>query len=116
MCGIVILILTGLPGTCFPTVNPEIGLDKVAHLLMYAGFAFATLWGYRASYAEKDKSSRIKALTITFFISIIFGALTEIMQETICYQRYGSIYDFAADAIGTIVGIAVFAFFYKKRK
>ena len=43
LCGIVILILTVLPGSMFPRVKPAIGLDKVVHILMYAGFTFACL-------------------------------------------------------------------------
>jgi hypothetical protein len=50
LCGIAILILTLLPGSLFPRVKPAIGLDKVAHILMYAGFAFACLWGYRSQF------------------------------------------------------------------
>ena len=74
LCGIVILILTGLPGSCFPTVKPTvIGLDKVVHMLMYAGFAYAALWGYRKPYAENGKSYRRKALWITLAVAAALG-------------------------------------------
>ncbi len=114
-CGIVILILTGLPGSCFPHVKPAIGLDKVAHIAMYAGFAFLSIWGYREPFSHKDKNGKRKSLILTFLISITFGALTEIMQETICYQRTGSVYDFIADVIGSLLGIAFFTFLQKKK-
>ena len=114
-CGIVILILTGLPGSCFPHVKPAIGLDKVAHIAMYAGFAFLLIWGYREPFSRKDKNGKRKSLILTFLISIAFGALTEIMQETICYQRTGSVYDFIADVIGSLLGIAFFTFLQKKK-
>ena len=108
-----ILLLTGLPGSCLPKVNPKIGLDKVGHLLMYLGFAFITLWGYRQQYQEKGKSYRRKALWLTLAISIVFGALTEIMQETIVTSRIGSVYDWIADIIGSIIGVIIFYFFYR---
>lgn len=115
LCGIVILILTGLPGSCFPHVKPAIGLDKVAHIGMYAAFAFLSVWGYRQQFTQKNKKGKQKALLLTFFISICYGALTEIMQETICYQRTGSVYDFIADVIGSLLGIAFFSFLQKKK-
>ncbi len=114
-CGIVILILTGLPGSCFPRVKPAIGFDKVVHVAMYAGFAFLSIWGYRDQYIQKSNKEKHKSLIITFLISISYGALTEIMQETICYQRTGSVYDFIADVIGSLLGIAFFAFLKKKK-
>lgn len=109
----VILLLTGLPGSCFPKVNPQIGLDKVGHLTMYLGFAFITLWGYRKQYQENGNSYRRKALWLTLAISIVFGALTEVMQETLIPSRIGSIYDWIADIVGSIIGVVLFYFFYR---
>ena len=114
-CGIVILILTGLPGSCFPHVRPAIGLDKVAHVAMFAGFAFLSIWGYRGQYAQKVRKGKRKSLILTFLVSITYGALTEIMQETICIRRTGSFYDFIADVIGSLLGIAFFVFLLKKK-
>ena len=114
-CGIVILILTGLPGSCFPQVKPAIGLDKVVHIAMYAGFAFLSIWGFREQFSQKDLDWKRKSLIIAFLISVLYGALTEIMQETICYQRTGSVYDFIADVIGSLLGIAFFVFLQKKK-
>lgn len=83
---------------------------------MYAVFAFACLWGYRKPYTEHNKKQRGNMLIWTTLISIAFGGLTEIMQETICINRTGSWYDFAADAIGTLFGILIFSVFYGKKK
>ena len=111
LCALVILVLTGLPGSCFPKVKPTIGLDKVAHLLMYLGFAFITLWGYRKPFQENGKSYRRKALWLTLAIGIVFGALTEIMQEKLVPSRIGSVYDWIADIIGSIIGVTAYYFF-----
>lgn len=83
---------------------------------MYAGFAFACLLGYRKTYTERSKNQRGIMLLWTALISIAFGGLTEIMQETICINRTGNWYDFAADAIGTLFGILIFSVFYGKKK
>ena len=114
-CAAVILLLTGLPGSVFPKVKPAIGLDKVVHLLMYLGFAFITLWGYRKPYKENGDYYRKKALWIVLAISVAFGGLTEIMQETLIPSRTGSVYDWIADVIGSILGVAIYYFFHRSR-
>ena len=116
LCGIIILILTGLPGSVFPHVKPILGLDKVAHLLMYATFAFLCIWGYRQPYQERGDQYRRKALIITCIISIAYGGITELMQEFFIHSRTGSWYDFLADAIGILLGISIFQHFFRKGK
>ena len=117
LCGIVILILTGLPGSLFPRVKPAIGLDKVAHVIMYAGFAFACLWGYRKQFVSNDLSYKKRAILLTIIISIAYGGLTEIMQETITVlHRSGDWRDLIADSIGTGLGILVFYLFFRRKK
>ena len=57
------------------------GLDKVAHLLMYATFAFLCLWGYRKQFISNGMAYRKEAILLAVVISIAYGGLTEIMQE-----------------------------------
>lgn len=116
LCGIVILILTGLPGSCFPHVKPVVGADKVAHAVMYAVFAFLCIWGYRQQFRDGDKAYRRKAFRLAAIVGIGYGALTEIMQETIVPKRTGDWFDFLADAIGTLVGLLAFHFFFGQKK
>jgi len=117
LCGIIILILTGLPGSLFPRVKPAIGLDKVAHILMYAGFAFACLWGYRKQFVSNGLAYQKRAILLTIIISIAYGGLTEIIQETITVlHRSGDWRDLIADAIGTVIGVLVFYLFFGKKK
>ena len=117
LCGIVILILTGLPGSLFPRVKPTIGLDKVAHVIMYAGFAFACLWGYRKQFVSNDLSYKKRAILLTIIISIAYGGLTEIMQETITVlHRSGDWRDLIADSIGTGLGVLIFYLFFRRKK
>ena len=117
LCGISILILTGLPGSLFPRVKPAIGLDKVAHVIMYAGFAYACLWGYRKQFVSNGLAYKKRALLLTVIISIAYGGLTEIMQETITVlHRSGDWRDLIADAIGTVIGVLIFYLFFRRKK
>ena len=116
LCGIVILILTGLPGSLFPRVKPIVGIDKVVHMLMYAGFAFACLWGYREQFVSNGSAYRKKAILLTLIISIAYGGLTEIMQEYLVPKRTGDWIDFLADSIGTGIGVLIFYLFFRRKK
>lgn len=116
LCGIVILILTGLPGSLFPSVKPSLGLDKIVHLIMYAGFAFACLWGYRKQFVSNGLAYKKKAILLAVVIGIAYGGLTEIMQEYLVPKRTGDWYDFLADCIGTALGAIVFYLFFRRKK
>ncbi len=83
---------------------------------MYAGFAFACLWGYRKQYASNGLAYRKKAIILTLFISIAFGALTELMQEYLVASRTGNWLDFLADSIGTGIGILAFSLFFHQKQ
>ena len=116
LCGIVILILTGLPGSLLPRVKPTIGIDKVVHIFMYAGFAYACLWGYRKQFVSNGLVYRRKAIILTVIISIIHGSLTELMQEYFIPKRSGDWFDFLSDIIGMGIGVLVFYLFFRRKK
>lgn len=111
----VILLLTGLPGSFLPHVKPVIGIDKVVHLLMYAVFTYATLWGYREPFMNNGKNYRRKAFWITLSLGIVYGALTEVMQEFLVPGRNGNMYDWLADVIGSIFGAIIAVFLLRDR-
>ena len=110
------MILTGLPGSLFPHVMPAIGLDKVVHVFMYAGFAFACLWGYRSQFISNGLAYKKRAISLAIVISIAYGGLTEMIQEYIVPTRTGDWFDFLSDCIGTGIGILVFWLFFRNRK
>ena len=113
-CAAVILLLTGLPGSLLPKVKPALGLDKLAHVLMYLALAFLCLWGYRKPFQERGTAYRRRACWLTLGIGIVYGALTEVMQEYLVPGRVGSVYDWLADLIGAVIGVLLFVFFFQK--
>ena len=116
LCGIVIMFLTVLPGSLFPHVKPVVGLDKVVHILMYAGFTFACLWGYRKQFVSNGLAYKKRAVLLAIVISIAYGGLTEMIQEHIVPTRTGDWFDFVADSIGTVLGALVFYLFFHRKK
>lgn len=117
ICGIIILILTGLPGSCFPTVPTFwqwLTPDKIVHLIMFGGLAVSIVWGYRDDYVA-DKTKRRRLVIIALLITIAYGGLTEHWQNVIFINRSGNIFDFSADAVGAILGVIIFKAAYKKK-
>lgn len=118
ICAAFIMLLMGLPGRCFPTVVnfwEWIGPDKIVHLLLFGLFSYLTLWGYRKQLLSVNGSSQIKALLFTLFLTILYGALTELMQKYVFVNRYGSYFDFLANSIGCVLGVIVFYLYLKKK-
>lgn len=114
--GIIILILTGLPGSCFKHGGLSLpGIDKVIHFAMFAFFAFASLWGFRKRLADYSKKHLLKVLCLMVVIGITYGVLTELMQHFLVNGREGSLYDLLADTLGTIVGTIFYALLQKKK-
>ena len=118
ICASIIMVLMGLPGKCFPTVVcfwDWLGPDKVVHLLLFATLSFISLWGYRTSLFDINYPHRNRLFIIISLISILYGGLTEILQKYLFINRYGSYYDFIADAIGCLIGIIIFHFLAQKK-
>jgi VanZ family protein len=48
------------------------------------------------------------------FVGMIFGFFTEVLQRYVFIGRNGNIFDFMADVLGTLLGLAVFLIFFRK--
>ena len=72
--------------------------DKVIHACL---FAMLTLAGYLA-YANYSKW--------LYTNLIIYGAITEIMQQMFTATRFASVYDWLADLIGVLLAVFVIKF------
>ena len=112
------MILCGLPGSCFPKVRAFwdwLGPDKIVHLVMFACFSLSIMFGYRKEYCEKGKAYRVNLQLITFIVSVLYAALTELLQAYVFIGRYSSIYDFFANVIGCVLGIFIFKIIFRKK-
>ena len=91
-------------------------MDKVVHIFMYATFAFLCIWGYRSQFIANGKAYRTRALILATIISILYGGITELIQEFLVPTRTGDWFDFLADSVGTLLGISAFGIFFRKKK
>jgi len=107
---IIILILTGLPANDFPDTSflniPY--LDKIIHLFLFFVFAFLLARGFTL----QSNIGWLKKyfLTLSLIFSILYGALTEILQYAIFTGRTSDIIDFFFDIFGGCAGILFFIF------
>ena len=115
---IFIMVIMGLPGNYFPKVVSFwdwLGPDKVIHLIVFGMLSYSMLWGYRKKSLSHDVRYIKKSFLLTLLLSVSYGALTELMQKYVFINRFGSIYDFIADAIGCVLGAIVFFLYFLKK-
>lgn len=115
---IFIMVIMGLPGNYFPKVVSFwdwLGPDKVIHLIVFGMLSYSMLWGYRKKILSHDVRYIKKSFLLTLLLSVSYGAITELMQKYVFINRFGSIYDFIADAIGCVLGAIVFFLYFKKK-
>lgn len=115
---IFIMVIMGLPGNYFPKVVSFwdwLGPDKVIHLIVFGMLSYSMLWGYRKKILSHDVRYIKKSFLLTLLLSVSYGALTELMQKYVFINRFGSIYDFIADAMGCVLGVITFFYYYKKK-
>ena len=118
ICGVIILILTTMPGSCFPTVKSFwqwLGPDKIVHLIMFGSLSFLIPFGYREKYCRDAKSFGKRLLWLSCLLSTAYGGATELLQKIPALRRSGSVYDFLADVIGCLLGVFIFKMIYKKK-
>ena len=112
------MVLMGLPGKYFPTVVSFwdwLSPDKIVHFILFSSLSFLSAWGYRNYLKKYSHPYKNKLLLTIILLTIAYGGLTEILQKYIFINRYGSIYDFIADAIGCVLGVIVFFYYFKKK-
>jgi VanZ family protein len=101
--GLIILVLTGIPGQMIPHVPSFLDLfapDKLVHLFIFGIFTFTLLRGF----LQEAGISFVHAGILALLISFALGGITEILQAYVFINRQGSIYDFIADGVGSILG------------
>lgn len=93
-----ILVAVTVPASTVPTGPPDIGIDKVAHLIMFAGFG--VLWMYALT-----SWSRSRALWIVGGAGLALAVGSELFQHTVLATRQGSFYDGVANVLGLALGM-----------
>ncbi len=105
--GVFIFVVISMPAKAIP----ESGLlniphfDKIVHTTLYLVFAFFLCVGF---YYLNNIELKSAGIIVVLFVGFSYGALTEIMQHYFFESRDGNFFDFAANAIGVLLGVLAF--------
>lgn len=114
---ILILLLTGLPGSYFPSITSFwdwLKPDKVVHVFVFGVQAFLLLTAFHEQYLLSK--NRFIYPTAILSVTIVFALLTEVLQAYVFIGRNGNVYDFIADVVGVGVGLLAYILLFKKKK
>ena len=104
-----IIFLSLLPPSQFPKITLFPGIDKLIHLLMYAGLGWLIMWAFYKEHLSKPTR-------VFIFLSVpIWGALMEFMQLFMHQGRSFSWVDILANLAGAILGVLVFKWMEKQK-
>lgn len=106
-----ILVLCLVKFNKLPSVQVS-GVDKYVHFTFH--FTFTLLWGFYNRLCLGQWV--LKSCLIIVCLSIGYGILIEILQETFTQTRKADIMDVAANAAGAIVAFLVLVFWKAKSK
>src|SRR5512135_1243280 len=102
---IVILILTGTPGGYIPKVSTLVELfepDKLVHLFIFGILYILLAFGVEKQPKSGGNVARIRILIL--LACVLYGGITELLQEYCFTDRTGSWADFIADCAGILFG------------
>ncbi|MCX6282283.1 MAG: VanZ family protein [Bacteroidetes bacterium] len=102
--GLIILILTLMPGNAIPRVPlwiDRLHPDKLVHLFIFAVFTFLLIKGF----GKKDNPVFVRNFPMVWaiMISLFIGGATELLQGWVIPLRTADWKDFFADTFGTMV-------------
>jgi VanZ family protein len=88
------------------------GVDKYVHATLH--FVFTLFWGSYISL--KQNEIKIPKILRVVMLSILYGIVIEILQETTTTTRNADILDVLANFTGTLSALAVFILLKKKKQ
>ncbi len=90
--------------TNLPTIRVS-GADKYVHFTLH--FVFTMLWGY--FFWLKLNEITLTKIAFVVTISLCYGILIEILQETLTTTRHADIFDVLANFSGALTALVLFA-------
>lgn len=107
-----IMLTTLLPSTFMPatTVWDLFSFDSFAHIFLFSVLVFLMIVGLKKQFSFPQ--FRHYAIRYAFLISLIYGAIIELLQHYFIYGRDGNMVDFVSNSIGCLLGIIFFKWVY----
>jgi VanZ family protein len=105
---IIIILATTLPSSSIPK-NSLLQIphfDKLVHFTLFFVLALFILSERNSLRLQGQLTNR--AITFALSISIAYGLIIELLQYFLLPTRSGSLYDFMANVLGTIMAVVVY--------
>lgn len=101
---LLITVLLCTPGTEFPKITwtDKIWLDKWIHAGLFAILILTWCWSYSAK--QRSAPGNKKSFIVIAALGLLYGIVTEILQELFIPFRSFEVPDIIADGVGAAVG------------
>lgn len=110
-----IVLAMSLPTGRLGTIDPTLGIDKLVHVILFAGFGGLWLRGL-CPPDEQGLRSRFRRRGSLFFVAgVLFAAGTEVYQYLIPVRRLADPYDVTADLVGFGLAFVGYYFYHVRR-
>jgi hypothetical protein len=102
---LLILVLCLMPGEAVPSWDwtDLLNLDKPVHAVLFGVLLVLLVQGFRTARAEAFRPAR--PLLVAFVLTVVYGALTEWMQQLEALGRHGDLNDLVANTVGALLGM-----------
>lgn len=96
---ILMCVLFTLPGSAFPKSGwlNKIAFDKWVHIGLFGFFTFLTCWAFQIGVK--------RGVLLTFLTAVIYGIVVEVVQDEFVVNRTFDLGDWAADIVGSFLGV-----------
>jgi len=101
---LVIALLSLWPSNSLPQIPLFPGVDKLVHICMYLGLSFLACWIYDAC------NQRLWFICTLLTAVFMYGALMEVLQNTMHYGRSFDFKDLIANLTGAIIGALIYTY------
>jgi hypothetical protein len=101
---LMILVLCLMPGSAVPSWDwtELLNIDKPVHAVLFGVLLVLLVRGFRT--LERPEWLRDRPVPWAFAVTVVYGALTELMQQLEALGRHGDLNDLIADAVGAGLG------------
>lgn len=108
-----LLLVCLLPGNSLPQ-EPVVNADKIFHALVFGLLAYLWVRGWKQQ--ETSLTLRRWAWPLALGLTVFYGGLIEILQETLAQNRSADWLDWIFDSIGALLGVYTYSFVVWARK
>jgi VanZ family protein len=85
--------------------------DKYIHIILH--FGFTLFWGFY--FSQKQNQIALPTIINIVILSVLYGILVEVLQETFTTTRHADIFDVLANLVGALIALGVFTFIKKTK-